>query len=115
MFSEFLVLVPETNQFHEVLNKIFRKKIKRAKVRSTQTSCIAPLFRQYTLVIIIFQGVHGPRQPKMKGTRLPLPPYCRIARNAWPNRTFDFQKDGQAKSRTPLQVPISRSQDERSM
>lgn len=32
MLSEFLTLVPETNQFHEILNKIFRKKIKRAKV-----------------------------------------------------------------------------------
>lgn len=32
MFAEFLTLVPETNQFHETLNKIFRKKIKRAKV-----------------------------------------------------------------------------------
>eukprot|EP00752_Nemacystus_decipiens_P009571 g8551.t1 len=33
VFSEFLSLVPETNQFHEILNKIFRKKIKRAKKR----------------------------------------------------------------------------------
>ncbi|CAM9684699.1 unnamed protein product [Scytosiphon promiscuus] len=33
VLSEFLALVPEASQFHEVLNKIFRKKIKRAKKR----------------------------------------------------------------------------------
>ena len=31
--EEFKALVPETSQFYEILNKIFRKKIKRAKVR----------------------------------------------------------------------------------
>ncbi|CAB1112884.1 unnamed protein product [Ectocarpus sp. CCAP 1310/34] len=33
VLSDFLDLVPETSQFHEVLNKIFRKKIKRTKKR----------------------------------------------------------------------------------
>ena len=36
VFSEFLSLVPEPNQFHDILNKIFRKKIKRAKVRHSR-------------------------------------------------------------------------------
>lgn len=31
--EEFKALVPETSQFYEILNKIFRKKIKQAKVR----------------------------------------------------------------------------------
>lgn len=30
--KSFLSLVPETHQFHDVLSKIYRKKIKRAKV-----------------------------------------------------------------------------------
>lgn len=37
VLASFLVLVPEATQFHEVLTKIFRKKIKRAKV-----VCITP-------------------------------------------------------------------------
>ena len=28
-----MALIPQTSQFHETLDKIFRKKIKRAKVR----------------------------------------------------------------------------------
>lgn len=32
--ASFLALIPQASQFHETLNKIFRKKIKRAKVRS---------------------------------------------------------------------------------
>lgn len=43
MLSEFLSLVPETSQFHEVLNKIFRKKIKRAKVCCTYTTRSSPV------------------------------------------------------------------------
>ena len=44
MLSEFLTLVPETNQFHEILNKIFRKKIKRAKVRYPNTRRSSAVF-----------------------------------------------------------------------
>lgn len=72
VFSEFLVLVPEINQFHEVLNKIFRKKIKRAKVCSTHTFFVAPFFSQYTLAIFqgawsstMKSGVHSPPFPAL--------------------------------------------------
>lgn len=44
MFSEFLSLVPETNQFYDILNKIFRKKIKRAKVGYTNTTISSDVF-----------------------------------------------------------------------
>lgn len=35
VISSFLALVPETHAFHDILSKIFRKKIKRAKVDGT--------------------------------------------------------------------------------
>lgn len=38
VLASFLALVPETSQFHEILNKIFRKKIKRAKVSYGHTT-----------------------------------------------------------------------------